>query len=516
MTTPLVTTGEVATGRKLLGRFEILRELGRGGVSVVYAARDEAVGTDVAIKVLVPPPASAREAKERMRREVNAVRGLRHPSIVGVHDFLEDGPTAFIVMDLIDGEDLAARIRSRGPLPVDAAVTIGRDIADALATAHRAGIIHRDIKPANILLDRTGKAFLTDFGSARLDAQSTMTRTGGWVGTLAYLAPEVWLGGRPDARGDVYALGTTLFEAVTGKLPRQTSPHLPPTPEGDGFHPGRDRPGMPTWLDGVIGTATTADARYRFATAGALRDALDRKAPPVLASRIDLATEPAPPAALPTGFKLLLLAIGIVGIWGARVVSPWLLVTTAAAIWLLRRSARRALAAPEYPGAADSLARPTWTDLPRAAADRLASIPPGSARTLVDDVLTLARSHLDHAGSRALAARRKAELAPLVTSAIDAGAELAQVDDALARLERDRAGVREVPASWWDGLGALDRARDGLSSILLELVGTLGRARGAEVDDFDAARAQLEGLVGEYREEVARQVSAMAELRAGA
>ena len=123
--------GELVIGRRLLDRFELTAERGRGGFSVVYAARDHSVGNDVAIKVLVPPPAAAREAKERMRREVNAIRGLRHPSLVGVHDFLEDGPIAFVVMDLIDGEDLAARIRSRGPLAPDQVVALGRDIADA-------------------------------------------------------------------------------------------------------------------------------------------------------------------------------------------------------------------------------------------------------------------------------------------------------------------------------------------------------------------------------------------------
>ncbi len=228
MTGTVLFAGELEAGRQLLDRFEITQELGRGGFSVVYAAHDHAVGADVAIKVLVPPPAAAREAKERMRREVNAIRSLKHPNLVGVHDFLEDGPIAFIVMDLIDGEDLAARLRSRGPLAADAAVALGKEIADALAAAHQAGILHRDIKPANILIDRAGKSYLTDFGSARLETQTTMTRTGGWVGTVAYLAPEVWLGDRPDARADVYALGTTLFEALTGRLPDRPSGHLPP------------------------------------------------------------------------------------------------------------------------------------------------------------------------------------------------------------------------------------------------------------------------------------------------
>ena len=231
----------LAAGHRLLDRFEILGELGRGGHSVVYAARDHRIGADVALKILAPPPNAAEEATERLRREVQTVRTLRHPNIVGIHDFLVDGTTAFVVMDRIDGSDLAAFLRTNGPLSVDQALRLGQEIGAALVAAHQSGILHRDIKPANILIDRTGKAWLADFGSARLTTQATMTRTGGLVGTVAYLSPEVWQGGRPDVRTDLYALGVTMFESLTGWLPAQVSPHLPPTPDPDGFlgHPGR-------------------------------------------------------------------------------------------------------------------------------------------------------------------------------------------------------------------------------------------------------------------------------------
>jgi serine/threonine protein kinase len=160
----------VAPGAVLGGRYEIGDEIGRGGYSIVYRARDRAVDTDVALKLLVPPPAGARLARERLRREVQAVRGLAHPHIVGVHDFLDDGGWSFVVMDLVNGPDLAVRLH-RGPLPPDEAARIGAEIADALAAAHRAGILHRDVKPQNILLEPDGRARLTDFGAARLDGQ---------------------------------------------------------------------------------------------------------------------------------------------------------------------------------------------------------------------------------------------------------------------------------------------------------------------------------------------------------
>jgi hypothetical protein len=264
-----------APGAVLGGRYEILDEIGRGGYSIVNRARDRAVDADVALKLLVPPPASARLARERLRREVQAVRGLAHPHIVGVHDFLEDGGWSFVVMDLVNGPDLAVRVR-RGPLNPDEAARLGAEIADALGAAHRAGILHRDVKPQNILLEPDGRARLTDFGAARLDGQVTMTQTGALVGTLDYLAPEVMAGGRADARADLYALGMTLFFALTGQLPRRSSPHLPPDAAAGGHSPRAFRQEIPEWLDRTIARATRADPAQRFSSAAVFAENLRR------------------------------------------------------------------------------------------------------------------------------------------------------------------------------------------------------------------------------------------------
>jgi len=266
--------GYLADGSLFAGRYRIARELGRGGVSVVYAARDTQVGHDVALKLLVPSPATANQTRERMRREVNAVRRLAHPNIVAVYDFAEDGPYGAVIMELVDGEDLDRRVRRSGALPPDDVVRVGSEVAAALAAAHRHGILHRDVKPKNILLDRDGRARLTDFGSARMEGDATITRTGAIVGTLAYMAPETAEGRRGDARSDVFALGMTLFHAAAGRLPDRPSPHLPLPPSATGYSPIAFDANVPLWLGHVIARATCADPADRYPTPTALADAL--------------------------------------------------------------------------------------------------------------------------------------------------------------------------------------------------------------------------------------------------
>jgi len=241
-------SGYLAPGTVLCDRWEVGRELGRGGYSVVYLARDRRLGSDVAVKLLVPPPAAAELARERMRREVQVVRALSHANIVPVYEFMEDGPWSFIVMEYIAGPDLQVRVRQRGRLAADQTVRLGRDLAAALAAAHRRGILHRDVKPQNVLLDPDGRFRLTDFGSAKLDGQLGVTATGTLAGTPDYMAPEVAAGRRGDARADLYALGLTLYYALAGELPDRGRPPA----GGSGYRPSSVVPGVPDWLDDVV------------------------------------------------------------------------------------------------------------------------------------------------------------------------------------------------------------------------------------------------------------------------
>lgn len=180
-------------------------------------------------------------------------------------------------MELVNGPDLSVCVRETGALAAEEVARIGRSIADALSVAHRRAILHRDIKPQNVLIDSDGRARLTDFGSARIAGQTTVTRTGGLVGTFRYAPPELLHGERADARSDVYMLGLTLYFAVIGRLPEGPSAHLPPTPVRFGFRPRDLRPELPLWLDEVIGRATAAEPSDRFPTAAAMADALARR-----------------------------------------------------------------------------------------------------------------------------------------------------------------------------------------------------------------------------------------------
>jgi serine/threonine protein kinase len=267
----------LALGTRIKDRFELLKELGRGGYSVVYEALDLKLGMRVAVKMIVPPPAVAHLARERIRREVLAARALTHPHIVQVFDLLEEDPWNFIIMELVRGADLQETVKKQGPLSAEFAAQIAEDIAQALALAHGRGILHRDVKPLNILLGEDRQAKLADFGSARVEGQTTMTQTGAFVGTLDYTAPEVLAGKRADARVDIFALGMTLYFILTGKFPARPSPNFPPTPAAQGHHPRMERPDIPDWLDSVVAQATRSDPAMRFPTAQSMADALKQR-----------------------------------------------------------------------------------------------------------------------------------------------------------------------------------------------------------------------------------------------
>lgn len=203
----------------LADRYELLDELGRGGMGVVYRARDRVLDRIVAVKVLPLDRAQDPTFVARFEREALAAAALNHPNIVAVFDLGTDGDTRFIVMEYISGRSLAQLVRDDGPVGVDEMVRIGVQIADALAAAHRAGIVHRDIKPANVMLDEHGRVKVLDFGIARVLAGVTLTQTAMVLGSTAYLAPELITGERADAASDIYSLGCVLYELLAGRPP---------------------------------------------------------------------------------------------------------------------------------------------------------------------------------------------------------------------------------------------------------------------------------------------------------
>jgi serine/threonine-protein kinase len=210
----------VALQRAVAGRYSIVRELGRGGMGIVFLARDAALERPVAIKLLPPMLALDSAHRARFVREARTAAALSHPNIVAIHAVEEHDDLAFFVMAFIDGETLAARVARNGPLRVAEAARITQEVAWALAHAHAHGVIHRDIKPDNILIEReSGRAIVTDFGIAHIDTDVAASGAGAIVGTPRYMSPEQSRGEVVDARSDLYSLGAVAYLAVTGRPP---------------------------------------------------------------------------------------------------------------------------------------------------------------------------------------------------------------------------------------------------------------------------------------------------------
>ncbi len=254
------------------GPYRLEGLLGRGGMGEVYRAFDTARKRVVALKVLSPHLAADPEYQARFRAESEMAARLRSAHVIPIHDYGEIDGVLFLDMRLVDGVDLATRLLERGPLPpADAAQVIGQT-ANALDSAHAAGLVHRDVKPSNILLSATdgdgpGFAYLVDFGIARaVDGTGGITGTGAVVGSVDYMAPERFEGLPTDHRADVYSLGCTLFEALTGSKPfpggtlaatLYSHLHTPPP------RPSHGRSSVPTAFDAVVEQSMAKDPRRR-------------------------------------------------------------------------------------------------------------------------------------------------------------------------------------------------------------------------------------------------------------
>lgn len=275
---------ELVPGTVLAGRFRIEALLGIGGMGVVYRAHDQTLGVPVAVKLLRPEVAMRPDALERFRQELLLARQVSSPHVVRIHDLAQHDGHWLISMDYVPGEGLDHRI-DRGPLPLDEALQIARQVALGLQAAHARGVVHRDLKPANVLVDHEGNAFISDFGVARSLASSGFTHAGlgGAMGTPDYLSPEQARGDPVDPRSDLYALGLILREMLTGRpaFPSATAAEAlaqrlvrtpPPVTE--------DRPEVPAWVARLVERLLRTQPAHRLPDAAAVVNVIDRRALP--------------------------------------------------------------------------------------------------------------------------------------------------------------------------------------------------------------------------------------------
>ena len=204
---------------KTLGQYHVLEEIGRGGMAIVYRAYQPSLQRYVAIKVLPPQFTFDTTFVQRFLQEARAAARLKHPNIVTIHDVGEQDGVHYIVMEYLEGLPLNELLRREGALPLERVTRIVAQIASALDYAHAQGFVHRDIKPSNIIVGRNDHATLTDFGTVKAAAGTTLTKTGMLIGTPAYMSPEQVRGRRVDHRADIYALGVVCYEMLTGQVP---------------------------------------------------------------------------------------------------------------------------------------------------------------------------------------------------------------------------------------------------------------------------------------------------------
>jgi eukaryotic-like serine/threonine-protein kinase len=302
--------------RILAGRYRLDEVIGRGGMSTVYRGTDLSLDRVVAVKVAMDPllerdPVYA----SRFKREARAAAGLNSPGVVTVFDAGADGPTRYIVMEYVEGRDLATILREQDPthppLEPGRAARIAEQVADTLAAAHAAGIVHRDIKPGNIMVTPEGQVKVLDFGIARLSDGAALTQTASVLGTAPYMSPEQAMGQRADARSDIYSLGCVLYEMLTGKPPfmgEVAAAVLHQHVRVAAKPPSVLNPAVPPALDALVMQMLAKSPDDRPQTAAEVRDRLaafetateaTRPLPPAPAPPMEIVARPPPPPPAP-------------------------------------------------------------------------------------------------------------------------------------------------------------------------------------------------------------------------
>lgn len=335
----LVAPEFIALQRALAGRYSLERELGRGGMGIVFLARDVALDRPVAIKLLPPAMAAQGALRERFVREAQLAAKLSHPNIIPIFavDHVED--FVFFVMAYVEGDTLGHRLQNKGPLSPSDGTRMIREVSWALAYAHLRGIVHRDIKPDNILIEQaTGRALVSDFGIARLTDAAGATAVGEVLGTAQYMSPEQASGERVDGRSDLYSLGVVAFYALSGRLPFDAAE----VPSLLAMHITKAAPQLASVAPGVPGKLAQAvdrclakDPAQRFQTGEALAEAVaestavTRDVPPAMRVWLTRGESAKAPLRIITVFAGATLALPLIFMghvsWGALfwIVVPW-------------------------------------------------------------------------------------------------------------------------------------------------------------------------------------------------
>jgi serine/threonine protein kinase len=262
-----------------LGRYEVERLVGSGGMGVVFKAFDTELNRPVAIKLLAPYLATSGPAHKRFAREARAAAAVVHQHVVPIHNVETERESPFIVMQYVSGESLQARINRVGPLELCEILRIGMQVADGLSAAHQQGLVHRDIKPSNILLEEhVDRALISDFGLARAADDASLTRTGFHPGTPQYMSPEQASGQSVDARSDLFSLGSMLYTMCTGRPPFRAENSLSVLRRITDTEPTPIReinPSIPDWMSVVIAKLMAKHVQDRLSSASAARDLLE-------------------------------------------------------------------------------------------------------------------------------------------------------------------------------------------------------------------------------------------------
>ncbi len=267
------------SNKVLAGRYELFERVGEGGMSVVYKAKDKLLNRFVAIKILKPEFINDYKFIDSFRRESQAAASLSHPNIVNIYDVGREGNIHYIVMELIQGKTLSDYIKEQGPMPYPKVIALSKQIAAALAFAHKNHIIHRDVKPHNVMITPNGTAKITDFGIAKaVNAATIVDNTEGIIGSVHYFSPEQARGGYVDEKSDIYSLGIVMYEMLTGRVPFDgDNPvnialmHI----NGEMVPPSRLVDGVPPALEHIILKCTDKYPVNRFASADELIEALN-------------------------------------------------------------------------------------------------------------------------------------------------------------------------------------------------------------------------------------------------